>query len=659
MKLDGKVFAKKMEIFHNIFLVVIKKYEINLKKIFLGIVIAVMATILIEYLFFVRKFYSLPQHEVGVIVLEGKDIATEGFLLKDGQYVSQQQNGVVVININGRYVNNLELEIIHNPNDRIFAKFLDHTIDKERIIENRTQKNILKAEEDFLKKFVFHIDASPQEIRVEFPVTDTQISQISIDNNYYFNVYRVLFIFSALLTGGFLIFFAKPISQKPEYGFLVIALLGGGLLALAQVRSYVSWDEFIHYKNADKISLKGIFEKKVDDIYAKTNSVPHSHSLKEQIEIDRYFDAKIKENAVKKKKKNSYLSFNYFYNKIGYLPSALGLMLGRILHLPGHVIFMFGRLANLLAYAAVVFWAIRKIPVGKLLMAVIALFPTALFLASSYSYDPWVTAFIMLGMAYLVAELKSPQRRISLKNAAIMTGSFIVGLGPKAIYFPLILPLFLLGRDKFVLLKQYKKYLLVCLATVALVAGSFMVPFVIKGPGEGDSRGGELVNSAEQVRFILTEPLEYAEILLRFTGEYLSVNSWSGFVTSFAYLGSIEGFWLILLALFAAFVLEGRMINKQEKSVQARILMTVIFFVTVFLISTALYVAFTAVRLETIAGVQPRYLLPLIFPLLLVWGQWDVKINQTIRMILTEAIFLITGGVLFKGIWEVIIGKYF
>jgi uncharacterized membrane protein len=55
----------------------------------------------------------------------------------------------------------------------------------------------------------------------------------------------------------------------------------------------------------------------------------------------------------------------------------------------------------MLMYVIVVFFAIRKLPKGKLIMSAIALMPTPMYLACTISYDTVVTSFLFLGMAYM------------------------------------------------------------------------------------------------------------------------------------------------------------------------------------------------------------------------------------------------------------------
>jgi len=140
--------------------------------------------------------------------------------------------------------------------------------------------------------------------------------------------------------------------------------------------------------------------------------------------------------------------------------------------------------------------------------------------------------------------------------------------------------------------------------------------------------------------------------------DYLNPKNAGGFVTSFAYLGSINGFVLLMAVLIFVAVTDKNKFDKETSNLKVKALMTGIFLGTVALICTALYVAFTAVRSEIIAGVQPRYLMPLIFPLLYVLGSSQIK-NPIKKNIYSMVIFGIMAAVIFGGIWNLIIKSYY
>ena len=135
---------------------------------------------------------------------------------------------------------------------------------------------------------------------------------------------------------------------------------------------------------------------------------------------------------------------------VGAIPSALGLWMGRLLHLSFVGTFILGRWFNLLFYVLVVFGAIGITPVKKVLFAVVGLLPTALFLASGYSNDPWLLSLSMLGIALFVRLHRSSS--VGSLTVASFIPCFIslsLAIMVKAVYFPLLGLLFLMPKRCF------------------------------------------------------------------------------------------------------------------------------------------------------------------------------------------------------------------
>lgn len=654
-----------------------KNEKFNLKSLFLELiktiisrkrqivtsvtVIALLAlgSFLIEYYGFAYNLQTLEKTDAGIVSLKKADVETDNFILDEqGIFVSQSENASLVLNTQGKYVQKLELVLSEKSSYGILVKYVDPKTKQEVVLEKKLQKSMQKNKLNFLNFLVFKIENSPEKITVVAVDSQISISDIKTDNSYYFNPYRFIFVF---LSGILIVFFVvlrKKIGKNPEYGFFAVALICGTIISFSELRTYVSWDEFIHYERADKGSFKNIVVKDVNDIYAKTNSVVASYSIKEQRAIDAYFDGDKKDKVKKAKLKIGEFSLSDIYNKLGYFPSSIALVFGRIVDLPHHIIFVFGRWINIFLFSLIVFFAIRKLKSGKMIMAIVALFPTSVFLASNYGYDSWVTAFTMLGLAYLFSELQQPEKKITPREMAIMLGALVIGLGPKAIYFLLLLPLFLLKKEKFDSERQYKNFMWASAISTLLVLGSFMLPFVIDGPGKGDKRGGSGVNSVEQVQFILTEPIAYAKILFNFMKVYLNPLNAEGFVTSFAYLGSMKGLYVILATLVVVTFSDKNKFDKETSTLKIKSLIVGIYLATISLICTALYVDFNAVRSMEILGVQPRYLIPLLFPLLFILGSYRIK-NPIDKNLYNTVIFSVIAYVLLQGIWDLIIKLYY
>jgi uncharacterized membrane protein len=156
----------------------------------------------------------------------------------------------------------------------------------------------------------------------------------------------------------------------------------------------------------------------------------------------------------------------------------------------------------------------------------------------------------------------------------------------------------------------------------------------------------------------MSNPIVYVKILMSFMKDYINPQNGQGFSISFAYLGAIKGFLVILATLAFVAITDKNKYDKYTSGLKMKALMIFIYLSTVALICTALYVSFTTVGNTTIAGVQPRYLIPLIFPFLFVIGSGRVK-NPFNKNAYNMAIFAIMAAVILQGTWDLIIRNYY
>lgn len=312
------------------------------------------------------------------------------------------------------------------------------------------------------------------------------------------------------------------------------------------------------------------------------------------------------------------------YNYIGYVPSATGLWLGRLMHLPLTVVFVMGRCFNALFYVFVSYAVIRIIPCKKMLLCVIAALPSTIFLSANYSYDPWLICMLYLMVSLVVKSMLSDDRSVGFERWLALLALGFVALAPKAVYFPLLALLFLIPKRKFESSEQCAcfRYCIVLLAIV--IASSFVAPFLISG-GEGysDDRGNDGIDASGQLGFILSQPLGYLSVLFNFIfNGYLSVPSFDALSYSFAYMndvtsayGWLSGLSLVVVVIAACADADSLSNRLSRFSYGATTIATCL--LTVVLISTSLYIAFTPVHSNSIDGVQARYLTPLLFPFFL------------------------------------------
>lgn len=447
-----------------------------------------------------------------------------------------------------------------------------------------------------------------------------------------FNVYVCCFVLLFMIAAYYLIMIYRNDILKAERVFLVIALSAGMYLAVFQPRTtLVTWDDEIHYNKVVELSYISDCRISNADQYMTRRILAKDFRINVAKENDQML------NSLYYGEENTYSEnprvYANLYNTVGYIPAAVSHAIGRGLHLPFTWIFVLGRVSNLLVYTLLIYFGMKKLHSGKWIVLTIALFPTNLFQACNYSYDYWVNSWTIFALCYLFGLTQNTEQKVRYKDYAIILGSLFVGLGPKAIYFPLILFALMFKSEQY----EGKKQMWICrcatLFVMLVVISTFMLSFITVGPGTGDSRGGGDVNAALQVQFILQNPVEYTKILLNFLfGTYLRIENSGDYTNLMGYLGKSIFETYSMLSLGIAMLVD----REKEKVLNWKIrsFVTIILFGTVSLVATALYISFTPVGHNTVNGCQFRYLLPLIFPLTYILGEEKIaqKIKNRLKM---------------------------
>lgn len=476
----------------------------------------------------------------------------------------------------------------------------------------------------------------------------------------WYNKYWIGFFFVCGFLAAAFFVFRHTVKAKPEYLFLAITLSVTCFSSLAFDVNKTSWDVDVHYSYVVEWSEPDL-DVALTDADARMIYGSSIESYLELDSLDEYTNELNQEDALQDGRTVQGSIVN-LYRSISSLPASLVYAICTALAVPFSLKYVLVRLIYALIYSFVTFFGMRQLKSGKMLFAVIALLPTAVFLAANYSYDYWINAFILLAIACLVRELQTPDEPITPKRIMVLLGSFIVAFGPKAIYFPLVLLCLLIPKSKFSSTRASRLYrgsvILVCL----FVAVSFLMPYVfLSGLGVGDVRGGSDVNSVGQVQFILSNPFGYARILVSFLADYYSFFASRDYIAFYAYLGYSSWFlWALVYGLLIFTAITDK--SEADKTVctwKSRVLALAINVVTVVLVASALYVSYTAVGSGIIAGCQPRYLIPLLFATLvflsssrLAWPRGGGRQKAAYNALILGAMSL----VLMVGFWQVYVG---
>lgn len=458
-----------------------------------------------------------------------------------------------------------------------------------------------------------------------------EMAFVAVKNAEYINKFRFLVIFGGCLILYFTIRYRKRILEHTSiYLFVLLMAVGSINVVSAPPSGGISWDDEIHYGKTAYLSYGADGELSYCDyrLVHQYADVIFSRSTYQHENRDNWSGKLnlIQETMPTQIETNDYrVAVEY----VAYIPAAIALAMGRGLGLSFTHTFMFGKLMNLFCYALLMSIAVSLLKKrGKLIASFLALIPTSLFIASAYAYDWWVIGFIVLGYAMLYHELEEKQQISWKKFIAIMV-VMILGILPKAIYFPLILPMMLLRKKCYSHSKVCRG---VALVSMGVLVGSFLMPMLASNANIGDvTRANPGVDSAKQIQFILTKPLEYTKILLTYLEGYLSPDGAGEYLTNFGYYGKFSYFTLCMLVIGVGCVLDNREINKEVltgKLFKASVYICA--FGSIVLAVTALYISFTPVAHETILGCQARYILPVLFPVLYSVSELNMKVSKKI-----------------------------
>ena len=481
------------------------------------------------------------------------------------------------------------------------------------------------------------------------------------------NIPQQLFCCSAGMAIGALPVFRTSLGAKPERLFVLFCLLTGCLMVfLFPNDTNVNWDSDYHYGQALRYSYLGENRTTLpDDNYLMTNdSGVDPYVWEERAELHAWQQKEYEAGA------SAGDDTGVMLNSVYEVFAGTGLFIGRVLHLSWNWQLYLGKLFNLLAYSACGYFAIRRLRSGKMILACVLLIPENVFLASTFSYDPGVTGFLALSLSWFFAEWQEPEKKLPWSHGLIILGSGAVACLTKAFYIPALLFTVFLPRTKWAEGRQEnrrymtrKQYLLLSLLVVLISLLPYLLP-VFQGDISTDMRGGASPEPMEQIRYILADPLRWFRIMFDYQRGYFSpANSW-GVLTFFAYQGT-GPYWQVLYALlvFLAFTDKNESDRPLERKPLIRIVGLLLLYLVTCLICLCLYITFTDYGAEYISGVQPRYLLPLVYPVLMLAGSGFaaklLKIDRDWkRQVFNGTAFLLSAAVLYCGIYSVCVSRF-
>ena len=342
------------------------------------------------------------------------------------------------------------------------------------------ENNIIKISDKAtgnLERAVTHINQRADKVLVRISKEDIDeevkpsISSFVLSNSIQINPYRVVFIFVSIFIGYVILFMRRTVVEHPEYTFFAIAISMGTMIIILSPVKFKSWDEEIHFNRAYSITFSDNVEYTQSTYNMYSMNIPDVNTMEERDLIADYLQEKNYEITMVKEKTSDFVD----YSKRAYLPQAFGLKLGRTVGLPFLQTIWLGKFFNLLVYSLIFSLSVKYAKFGKRALLCVGLLPTSLFLASAYSYDAFVTAFLMLGLVMIFNELVDRESELNWKCITVGVFAMILGSFSKAVYIPLLLLLCFVPKEKFKNRRQRKFFVLTVILIFLIMMSSFVL----------------------------------------------------------------------------------------------------------------------------------------------------------------------------------------
>lgn len=456
------------------------------------------------------------------------------------------------------------------------------------------------------------------------------------DVNYASPIKEIIILITTLIIGCISIYTHIKYKKIHKTAMVLIILFGLMCVFLSPIGS-VS-DEVEHFTRSE-ITSEGILFPEYISENNKTGFLT-IESTSASVDRDKtIFETQWDTQKINNTKvlSNSAFQQNPFY---AYIAPAIGIDIAKVLDLNNISLLWFARICNLLLYMGLCGIAIKKTPILKMPMAVMACFPLSIIQAASCSCDAFIFSFALIVIAYLAKMYKAKNHSLTKKNILIYTILvLILGLS-KVTFGAFILLLFIIPKNKF---KNPNDYYLGIISTIAILSCLLCWSkfYAVNGITHSWRNGyfqQSHVNSTEQLSYIVTHP-EVIYTFLKLPSQLpVQIDALTRFYSEYPTFPVLDYLYTIFAILFVLFYP-----IKEKISINKRI--CVAFTLGIIILGTYIiqYLTWAPVGSSDLieAGVVPRYfisafvLLPLIFNI----NNKEIK-NQELIIITTITTFL-------------------
>ncbi len=521
--------------------------------------------------------------------------------------------------------------------DNVYFRFV---FDEKIVLDNETDI-IVKAEIKGMQpedKFTVYLAAGTENEAMKLngkTINGTlEILMEKSENDYFAKAV----VFSMVILGLFIVFMYYLIfirkNVKIELLYLVCAVALGGLFFVF-IPEFETPDEQRHIHTAYNVSNMILGYKYDDDIEMRVIDY-EQRFLADRFDRNRYNEyvgQLIRGYGIDNDETIMLGNTPLNAPKYLYLFSGIGITIGRLLSFGTVPTYFLGSLLNYIFFVLVIFYSIKKIPIGKVAVLLIAIFPMTLQQATSYSYDCGVIAMGTLLVALSLKIAYSDKNTRS--EIAILLAIMLLFIPVKSCAYFMMALVVLIPIKK--LWEKERKTSKILLIGLILSYCAVVIPIILKFlfPSENASMMNGFVEWANEPGYTISQLLDSPKRCLGIVYDTILSNT-SYYINTMVggYLG-----WLVipipwfvtLILLFTLFVSVMKIENENINfGIKSRCLFGIICTVSICCIMAALLLDWTPASYTVIQGVQGRYFLPILLLILfIIRGNW-MTIKQNV-----------------------------
>lgn len=539
-------------------------------------------------------------------------------------------------------INNIEL-ILKEKNEDAYIRFI-HNQGEQKMEKSNKEQMAFKAylpQQISVNKFI--IVFPKHQINID------NIEKIIVNNNIsylpktIFSIYELGVIFVSLLILYIAIIAYKKLKSmkiKKEKIFLILGICLGIVMVFINV-PLARYDEHAHFWRAYELScgiIKSGTQKLPNNIFnivIDDNGVYH---IEDRTSYN-YMREISKLDLNESDKSFQTVGATATLSPFSYIPQTIGCMIGNLLNLKPILIVYLARLSNLLFYIGIIYLSIKIMPKEKWkeVIMLIALFPMTLNLAASISPDVTIISLSILLVSYIL-NLKFNKEKVKIIDCIILLILNLIVSMSKIVYLPMTLLYFLIPKEKF---KNKKQRILLLFISILLFASIYFV-------WQSIATGAVTIirtSTTEQIYFTLSSITR---------DMYTGINTIYKYSTDY-YLTMIGG-WntqpiiAIIFSIILFITTLGKNNNETEQQdvikleKKDKILISIPILISVLLIFVGLYIPWTRACFTYVEGVQGRYFLPILLPLILILEKdkfyYNIKNKNSRLMCLIALIYI-------------------